>query len=97
MIRSVDSDAVDSLFDELERYDSRERAETFESLKRALNKTRSSLGAEGASGKIKVGGRKMHSYDFLATKQLAWKLGVISQSRWMAIFAESLIERGSMN
>jgi len=48
MIRSVDSDAIDSLLYKLERYDSRERAETFEYLKRALNKTRLSLGAEAA-------------------------------------------------
>jgi hypothetical protein len=48
VIRSVDSDTIDSLFYELERYDSRERAETFEYLKLALNKTRSSLGAEAA-------------------------------------------------
>jgi alpha-L-fucosidase 2 len=33
----------------------------------------------------------------MATTQLTWKLGVTSQSRWMAIFKKSLIERGSMN
>ena len=48
VIRSVDSDQIDDLFHELERYDSRERARTVYYLKRALNKTRSSLGAEAA-------------------------------------------------
>jgi len=35
--------AVEKLFDELERYDSSERAETFKYLKRALNETRASV------------------------------------------------------
>ena len=35
--------AVEKLFDELEWYDSNERAETFKYLKRALNETRTSL------------------------------------------------------
>ena len=35
-------------FDELAGYDSNERAETFNYLKRALNETRASLGAEAA-------------------------------------------------
>ncbi len=46
VIRSIDSAAVNKLFDELERYDSRERAETFDYLKGALNQTRASHGAE---------------------------------------------------
>ena len=56
VIRSVDSDAIDSLFDKLERYDSRERTETFGYLKHALNETRSSLGAEAHTGKIRIPG-----------------------------------------
>ena len=39
-------DSIRSLFDELERYELQERAETFNYLKRVLNETRSSLGAE---------------------------------------------------
>ncbi len=50
VIRSVDSDVISSLFVEIEKYDSRERAETFAYLKRALNETRFSLGAEAAYG-----------------------------------------------
>jgi hypothetical protein len=46
VVRSLDSAAVSRLFSELERYDAQERAETFSYLKRALNETRSSLGAE---------------------------------------------------
>jgi len=42
-VRPVDLKAVKKLFDELERYDSNERAETFNYLKRALNETRTSL------------------------------------------------------
>ena len=46
VIRPIDSVAVNRLFTELERYDSKERTETFDCLKRALNETRGSLGAE---------------------------------------------------
>jgi hypothetical protein len=46
VLRRPDSAAISFLFAELEEYDSRERAETFEYLKRALNETRSSLSAE---------------------------------------------------
>ena len=46
VIRPVDSAALNNLFTQLERYDSRERAETFDCLKNALNETRRSLGAE---------------------------------------------------
>jgi hypothetical protein len=42
-VRPLDLMAVEKLFDELERYDSNERAETFNYLKRALNETRASL------------------------------------------------------
>jgi hypothetical protein len=42
-VRPLDLLAVEKLFDELERYDSNERAETFNYLKRALNETRASL------------------------------------------------------
>lgn len=48
VLRSVDSAAVNNLFAELETYDSQERAETFDYLRRALNETRTSLGAEPA-------------------------------------------------
>ena len=47
-VRPLDSAAVEKLFDELDGYDSNERAETFNYLKRALNETRASLGAEAA-------------------------------------------------
>jgi hypothetical protein len=47
-VRPLDSAAVEKLFDELAGYDSNERAETFNYLKRALNETRASLGAEAA-------------------------------------------------
>ena len=46
VIRPVDSVVLNNLFTELERYDSRERAETFECLKNALNENRWLLGAE---------------------------------------------------
>jgi hypothetical protein len=48
LIRSIDSAAVNRVFDELERYDSKERDETFDYLKRALNETRRSIGAQPA-------------------------------------------------
>jgi hypothetical protein len=48
VVRRPDSAAVKTLFAELEKYDSEERAETFVYLKRALNETRASLGAEAA-------------------------------------------------
>lgn len=48
VVRRSDSATVDMLFDELEKYDSQERAETFEYLKRALDETRASLGAKPA-------------------------------------------------
>jgi len=46
VIRSVDSEVISRLVLEIEKYESRERAETFVYLKRALNETRSSLGAK---------------------------------------------------
>ena len=46
ILRPVDSTTVNNLFAELEKYDSQERAKTFDQLKRALNETRTSLGAE---------------------------------------------------
>lgn len=46
VLRTVDSTSVDSLFATLEAYNSQERAETFDYLKRALNHTRTSLGSE---------------------------------------------------
>lgn len=48
VVRRSDSATVDMLFDELQKYDSQERAETFEYLKRALDETRASLGAKPA-------------------------------------------------
>ena len=48
LVRLPDSAAMNVLFAELEKYDLQERAETFNFLKRALNETRSSLGAESA-------------------------------------------------
>ncbi len=48
VLRSVDSMAVNNLFAELEKYDSQERAETFDYLRQALNETRASLGTEPA-------------------------------------------------
>ena len=45
-VRPPDLAAVEKLFDKLEEYDSNERAETFNYLRRALNETRASLGAE---------------------------------------------------
>jgi hypothetical protein len=47
-VRPLDSAAVEKLLAQLESYDSNERAETFNYLKRALNETRASLGAEAA-------------------------------------------------
>ena len=46
VLRRPDSAAVKALFPELEKYDSRERAETFDYLKNALSETRASLGSE---------------------------------------------------
>jgi hypothetical protein len=48
VVRTPDSAEIDLLFSELEKYDSQERAETFEYLNSALNETRASLGAERA-------------------------------------------------
>ncbi len=46
VVSCVDSALVDNLFDQLEKYDAQERAETFNYLKGALNETRASLGAQ---------------------------------------------------
>jgi hypothetical protein len=46
LIRPLDAEAMNKLFAELERYDAGERRATFEYLKRAMNETRASLGAE---------------------------------------------------
>jgi hypothetical protein len=46
LVRPLDAEAVNRLFAELEKYDAGERRETFDYLKRALNETRASLGAE---------------------------------------------------
>ena len=45
ILRPVDSATVNNLFAELEKYDSQERAKTFNYLKSALNETRASLRA----------------------------------------------------
>lgn len=46
VVRPVSPQAINTLFSELEKYDSRERAETFDDLKEALNESRASIGAE---------------------------------------------------
>lgn len=46
VVNSVDPEAIDALFAKLETYDASERTETFADLKRALNETRASVGAE---------------------------------------------------
>ena len=46
MVRTVGRGTVEKFFVEIEKYDSRERAETFEYLRRALHETRSSLSSE---------------------------------------------------
>jgi hypothetical protein len=48
VVRSTTTAAMDRLFAELEKYDAEERSDTFEYLRRALNETRTSLGAEPA-------------------------------------------------
>lgn len=48
ILRPVSSATVNNLFAELEKYDSQERAGTFDYLKSTLNETRASLGAEPA-------------------------------------------------
>jgi hypothetical protein len=46
IIRAVGPGTVERLFAEIEKYDSHERAETFEYRRRALHETRSSLSSE---------------------------------------------------
>ena len=46
IVRAVGPGTVERLFAEIEKYDSHERAETFEYLLRALHETRSSLSSE---------------------------------------------------
>jgi hypothetical protein len=46
IVRAVGPATVERLFAEIEKYDSQERAETFEYLRRALHETRSSLRSE---------------------------------------------------
>jgi hypothetical protein len=46
IVRAVGPGTIERLFDEIEKYDSLERAETFEYLRRALHETRSSLSSE---------------------------------------------------
>ena len=46
IVREVGPATVERLFAEIEKYDSHERAETFEYLRRALHETRSSLSSE---------------------------------------------------
>ena len=46
ILRAVGPGTVARLFAEIEKYDSHERAETFEYLRRALHETRSSLSSE---------------------------------------------------
>ena len=46
IVRAVRPGTIERLFEEIEKYDSHERAETFEYLRRALHETRSSLNSE---------------------------------------------------
>ncbi len=46
IVRAVGPVTVERFFAEIEKYDSHERAETFEYLRRALHGTRSSLSSE---------------------------------------------------
>jgi hypothetical protein len=46
VVRPLDTVGVSALFEKLDHYDVKERAETFDYLKRALNETRASQGAE---------------------------------------------------
>jgi len=46
VVRPVDPHTINTLFSQLEKYDSHERAETFDDLKQALNESRASIGAE---------------------------------------------------
>lgn len=46
VVRPVDPHTINTLFSELAKYDSDERAETFADLKQALNESRASIGAE---------------------------------------------------
>jgi hypothetical protein len=46
IVRAIGPGTVERLFAEIEEYDSHERAETFEYLRRALHETRSSLSSE---------------------------------------------------
>ena len=46
VVRPVDPHTINALFSKLEKYDSHERAETFDDLKQALNESRASIGAE---------------------------------------------------
>jgi hypothetical protein len=46
IVRAIGPVTVERLFAEIEKYDSHERAETFEYLRRALHETRSSLSSE---------------------------------------------------
>jgi hypothetical protein len=54
IIRAVGPGTIERLFDEIEKYDSLERAETFEYLRRALHETRSSLSSEDVYGTSKL-------------------------------------------
>jgi hypothetical protein len=46
IVRGVGPGTIERLLEEIEKYDSHERAETFEYLRRALHETRSSLNSE---------------------------------------------------
>jgi len=46
LVRAVGPGTVERLFEEIEKYDSNERAETFQYLRHALHETRSSLSSE---------------------------------------------------
>jgi hypothetical protein len=46
IVRAVRPGTIERLFEEIEKYDSHDRAETFAYLRRALHETRSSLSSE---------------------------------------------------
>jgi hypothetical protein len=80
VVRRLDSTAVKALFAELEEYDSQERDETFNFLKRALNETRSSLGVNLLTGRIIEAARMKVRFATILLR-LAHELSI--QSAWV--------------
>ena len=48
IIKPIDETRINALFAQLEKYDQRERAQTYDCLRRALDQTRRSVGAVSA-------------------------------------------------